>query len=107
MGMIKHSQSTQSNKLQIYLQYLKKDVKDGIHVFHTNRHQSFYKLTLSFLMEVARHVLNTQKKEVGNIFAIDQEKSVTCKRFKYFMGVQSCSLILVIDKINFSFEESN
>ena len=64
MGMIKHSQSTQNNKFQISLQYLKKDVKDGIHVFHTNRHQSFYKLTLSFLMEVARHVLNTQKRKL-------------------------------------------
>ena len=36
MGMIKYSQSTQSNKFAMSLQYLKKEVANG--------HQSFYKL---------------------------------------------------------------
>ena len=31
MGMIKQSQITQSNKFAISLQYLKKDVKNGLH----------------------------------------------------------------------------
>ena len=31
MGMIKHSQSTQSNKFAISLQYLKKEVRNGVH----------------------------------------------------------------------------
>ena len=56
MGMIKHSQSTQSNKFAISLQYLKKEVRNGVHFLHVDKHQSFYKLALSFLMEVARHV---------------------------------------------------
>ena len=30
MGMIKHSQSTQSNKFAIFLQYLKKEVRNGV-----------------------------------------------------------------------------
>ena len=60
MGMIKHSQSTQSNKFAIYLQYLKKEVRDRAHFLHADKHQSFCKLTLSFLMEVARHVQSTQ-----------------------------------------------
>ena len=44
MGMIKNSQSTQSNKLALFLQYLKKEVRDGVRFL-----QSFYKLKLSFV----------------------------------------------------------
>ena len=40
-GMIKHSQSTQSNKFAISLQYLKKEVKKGAHFLHADG-QSFY-----------------------------------------------------------------
>ena len=37
MGMIKRSQITQSNKLAIFLQYLKKEVIDEIHFLHAGR----------------------------------------------------------------------
>ena len=56
MGMIKHSQSSQRNKFAISSQYLKKEVRNGVHFLHADKHQSLYKLVLSFLMEVARHV---------------------------------------------------
>ena len=56
MGMIKHSQSTQSNKFVISVQYPKKEVRNEIHFSHVDKHQSFYKLTLLFLMDVARNV---------------------------------------------------
>ena len=46
MGMIKHSQTTKSNKFAICLQYLKKEVKNGVHLLHEDKHQSFYKLVL-------------------------------------------------------------
>ena len=55
MGMIKHSQITQSNKFAIS----QKEVRNGVYFFHVEKHQSFYKLALSFLMEVARHVQST------------------------------------------------
>ena len=42
MGMIKHSQSTQSNKFAKSLQYLKKEIRDGVHFLHADKHQSFY-----------------------------------------------------------------
>ena len=48
MGMINHSQRTQSKKFAISLQYLKKEVRSGLY------HQRFYKLPLSFLIEEAR-----------------------------------------------------
>ena len=64
MGMIKHSQSTQSNKFAISLQYLKKEVRNGVHFLHADKHQSFYKLALSFLMVVARHVQSTYNKNL-------------------------------------------
>ena len=46
MGMIKHSQSTQISKHAISLQYLKKEVREGVHFLHLDKHQSFYKLAL-------------------------------------------------------------
>ena len=44
MCMIKHSQSTQSNKFAISLQYLKKKVWDRFYSLHADKHQSFLKL---------------------------------------------------------------
>ena len=46
MDMIKYSQNTQINKFAISLQYLKKEVREGVHFMHLDKHQSFYKLTL-------------------------------------------------------------
>ena len=66
MVMVKYSQSTQGNKFAISLQYLKQEVRDGVHFLHTDNHQSFYKLVLSVLMEVARHVQSTQNKKFAN-----------------------------------------
>ena len=62
MDMIKHSQRTQSNKITTSLQYLKREVGDG--VLHADKHQRFYKLALLFLMEVARHVQSTWNREL-------------------------------------------
>ena len=58
LDMIKHSQSTQSNKFAISLQYLKKEVRKRVHFLHADEHQSFYKLGLFFFMEMARYVQN-------------------------------------------------
>ena len=41
MDMIKHSQSTQGNKFAISLQYLNKEVRDGVHFLHADKHQNF------------------------------------------------------------------
>ena len=60
MGMIKCFQITQSNKFAISLQHLKKEVSNGDHFWYADKRQSFYKLVLSLLMEVTRHVQNTQ-----------------------------------------------
>ena len=46
MGMIKHSRSTQINKFAISLQYLWKEVREGVHFLHLDKHQNFYKLVL-------------------------------------------------------------
>ena len=76
MGMIKHSQITQSNKFAISLQYLKKEVRNGDHFWHADKLQSFSKLVLSFLMEVTRHVPNTQNRKLV-IFLQYIRKNVT------------------------------
>ena len=57
--MIEHSQITESNKFAISLQYLKKEVRNGGDFWYADKRQSFCKLVLSFLIEVARHVQNT------------------------------------------------
>ena len=53
MGMTNHSQSIHSDKFAISVQYLKKEVRGGVYFLHAYKHQSFYKLTLLFLLEVA------------------------------------------------------
>ena len=54
IGMIKHSQSAQRNKVAVSLQYLKKEVTNGV------KDQTFYKLGYHFLMKVARFVQSAQ-----------------------------------------------
>ena len=64
MDMIKHSQSIQSNKFVIFLQYLKKEVRNGVHFLHEDKHQSFYNLTLLFLMKATTHAQSTQNRKL-------------------------------------------
>ena len=60
MSMNKHSQSTKSNKFAISLQYLKKESKVCSSFFALRQIQSFFKLELSFLMEITRRVQSSQ-----------------------------------------------
>ena len=81
MGMIKHSQSTQSNKVVISLQYLEKEVRDGVHFLHADKHQSFCKLVLWFFIEVARHIENTQNRKFEIFLQCLQKRSID--QFKF------------------------
>ena len=38
MGMMKHSQSTQSNRIKVSLQHLKKENRDGVHFMNADEH---------------------------------------------------------------------
>ena len=64
IGMSKDSQITQSNKLAISLQYLEKEVMEGVYFLHADKHLIFYKLALSFLVEVTRHVQITHNRKL-------------------------------------------
>ena len=44
MSMIKHSQSTQSNKFAISLRYFKKEVSDRVYFLDAVKHQNVYYL---------------------------------------------------------------
>ena len=101
MDMIKHCQTTQSIKFVISLQHLKNEVRNGGHFWHADKRQSFYKVVLSFLVKVARHTQNTQNVKLVIFFQYIKKKLpqlpfvlLQCKR--YFIGVQSCSLLLVL-----------
>ena len=74
MGMIKHSQDTQSNKFAMSSQYLKKEVRNGVHLQHPDKHQSFYKLELSFLGEVVRHIKSAQNRKLVMFLQYHEKK---------------------------------
>ena len=74
IGMIKHSQITQSDKFAISLQYLEKEVMEGVHFLHADKHLSFYKLALSFLVDVIRHVQSTQNRKLVMFLQYLQKK---------------------------------
>ena len=74
MDMIKHSLSSQSNTFAISLQYLRKEVRDEVHFLHADKHETFYKMAFSFLMEVARHVKITQNRKVVIFLQYNQKK---------------------------------
>ena len=38
MGMMKHSQSTQSNRIKVFLQHLEKENRDGVHFMNADKH---------------------------------------------------------------------
>ena len=46
--MINHSQTTQSNKFAISLQYLRKEVRNGSHFWHVDKSQSFSSCIIPF-----------------------------------------------------------
>ena len=64
MRLIKNSEITQSNKFAVSLQYLKKEVRNGVHFMHADKHQSFYKVALLFLM--AKHAQSTTNRKLVN-----------------------------------------
>ena len=105
MGMINCFQITQSNKSVISLQYLKKEVRNGDNFWHTDKRQSFYKLVLSFLMEVAIHAPNTQNGKLLIFLQYIRKNvatalcSIVMQTFRYFTSFQSCSLLLVSHKL--------
>ena len=82
MGMVKHSQNTQSNNLE-------KVVRDGVHFQHADKHQRFYKLSISFLMEVARHVHSTKNTK---LLIFLQYLNDTLKTFIHFKNKQQKSM---------------
>ena len=86
MGMIKHSQITQSNKFAISLQYFKREVRNGGHFWHADKRQSFYKFVLSFLIEVARHVQNTQNWKLVVFF--QYIKKNCCNSFVFYCDAE-------------------
>ena len=67
MGMIKHSQSIYKKTLGMEFVFL-----------HADKHQSFYKLALSFLMEVARDGQITQNRKSVIFLQYPESLFLTC-----------------------------
>ena len=82
IGMIKHSQSSQSSKFAMSLKYRKKEMRHEVDFTHVDKHQSFvlvefntlaikvsYKVILSLLMDMIKHSQSTQ----SNKFPLPQK----------------------------------
>ena len=78
MGMMKHLQSYQNIKFAMSLLYLKKEVRDEINFLHVGKHQNFlqvdfnnlsikvfYKVILSFLMDMIKYSQSTQSNKLA------------------------------------------
>ena len=76
--MVKHSQSTQNNKLAMSLQYLKKEVRDEVDFLHADKRQSFLqvdlitlsikvfcKVIISLLMGMIKHSQSAQSNKLA------------------------------------------
>ena len=79
IGMIKHSQSTQSNKFTIFLQYR----EEFIFCMQMNI-KKFLKVSIVILDGSRQICPKYSKKKVGNIFAIYYEKSIGTALVLYF-----------------------
>ena len=93
MGVVKHSESTQSNKFAISLQHFKREVRDGTYFLHADKHQGFYELTLKFLMEVVMHAQSAQNRKLVIFLQHIEEKvsqlllcSVVMQNIQIFYG---------------------
>ena len=64
MGLIKHSQVLKLTSLQYLYTISQKEARNGVHFLHVEKHQSFYKLALSYFMEVARHVQSAKTRKL-------------------------------------------
>ena len=78
---------------------LKKEVRDRFKFLYPDKHQSFYKLELLFLIQSSQNrklviFCNILRKKCHNCFCV----LLWCKTFRYFTGVQSCSLLLAFPK---------
>ena len=107
LGIIKHSQGTQSNEFTISLPYLKKNSGMEFMYLHANKHQSFYKLTLLFLTEEVKHVQSTQDRKLVMFLQCIEKKlpqlllcSVVMQNIQIFYGgpvmfVVTCFFLII------------
>ena len=99
MTMINCFHITQSNKFAISFQYLKKEVRSGDHFWHADKRQSLYKLALSFLMEVARHVQNTINRKL--VIFLQFVRKIVMQDMKIFARAPVMFVVTCFSQIEF------
>ena len=88
MGMIKHSESSQSNKFSISFQYLKKEVINGVLFYMQINIKSVQVDIIAF-----DGIGKTCSKYPKNFYC-DTNIQIFCLKIRCFVGVQSCSSLL-------------
>ena len=86
----------------MFLQYLKKEIRDEVDIWHVVKHQSFlqvnfntlgikdaYKMILSILLGMIKHSQSTQSNRFAIIFTISQKKDMKGVHFLHGVERQS------------------
>ena len=112
MCVLRHSQSSQNSKFAMSLQYLLKEVMNGVH-FGVHQDQNFYKLDYQFSVKT-RHVQSTKKRKYVKFLQYIKKKYRNCfcvlfwcKTFRYVMFVVTCFWVIVAKKKMWPFRSWN
>ena len=73
MVIIKDSQSTKSSKFAISLQYLEKEVRNGVHFLHTDKHQVGI-----IVFDVTRNVHSPQNRKLVIFLHYIKDRNCFC-----------------------------
>ena len=81
--MVKHSQNFQYSKFSMYLQYLKKQGRDEVDFFHTDKHQSFVQVDFNTFG------IRISYKVILSLFIGRNKHSQSTLRNKFIISLQS------------------
>ena len=70
MCVATHAQITQNNKFAIYLQYLKKEVRDNVDFLHAEKHESFLQIDTMIFDGHGQALPKFPKLQVFSVFTI-------------------------------------
>ena len=96
--MARYAQITQNNKIAISLQYLKKEVNDGVDFLHAGKHESLLQIDTIIFDEIVKHSQSSVqylKKEVK-----DEVDFLQADFLKVYFNTLGISVSCKVDIIN-------
>ena len=87
LGMIKHARSTQSDKFPIYLQYLRKEVKNEVYFLHADKHQKFLQVGIAGFDRSGQICPSTKNRKL--IISLQYIKKIVSQLLLYSIVMQN------------------